>query len=84
MKVNRAYKLNKEKQPAEEKGKLLYYFYNNHKLDSIAVDEEQWEKLVELATEMYNSNRRHKDHSVKLTDNIKPAVGEDNGFFICQ
>ncbi len=26
MKVNRAYKLNKEKQPAEEKGKFLYYF----------------------------------------------------------
>ena len=35
MKVNRAYKLNKEKQPAEEKGKFLYYFYNDHKLDSI-------------------------------------------------
>ena len=52
MKVNRAYKLNKEKQPAEENGKFLYYFYNNHKLDSIAVDEEQWEKLVELDTEM--------------------------------
>ena len=28
MKVNRAYKLNKEKQPAEENGKFLYYFYN--------------------------------------------------------
>ena len=80
MKVNRAYKLNKEKQPAEENGKFLYYFYNNHKLDCIAVDEEQWEKLVELDTEMYNGNRRHKGHSVKLTDNVKPAVGADNGF----
>ena len=80
MKVNRAYKLNKEKQPAEEQGKFIYYFYNNHKLDSIAVDEEQWEKLVELDTEMYNGNRRHKTHSVELTDNVKPAVDADNGF----
>ena len=80
MKVNRAYKLNKEKQPAEEQGKFLYYFYNNHKLDSIAVDEEQWQKLVELDTEMYNGNRRYKEHSVKLTDNVKPAVGEEKGF----
>ena len=80
MKVNRAYKLNKEKQPAEGKGKFLYFFYNNHKLDSIAVDEEQWEKLVELDTEMYNGNRRHKDHSVKLTDNVKPAVDAEKGF----
>ena len=80
MKVNRAYKLNKEKQPAEEQGKFLYYFYNNPKLDSIAVDEEQWEKLVELDTEMFNSNRRHKEHTVKLTDNVKSAVGEEKGF----
>ena len=80
MKVNRAYKLNKEKQPAEENGKFLYYFYNNHKLDSIAVDEEQWEKLVELDTEMYNGNRRHKTHSVELTDNVKPAVDAEKGF----
>lgn len=80
MKVNRAYKLNKEKHPAEEQGKFLYYFYNNHKLDSIAVDKEQWEKLVELDTEMFNSNRRHKEHTVKLTDNVKSAVGEEKGF----
>lgn len=80
MKVTKAYKLNKEKQPAEENGKFIYYFYNNHKLDSIAVDEEQWEKLVELDTEMYNGNRKHKTHSVELTDNIKPVVDAEKGF----
>lgn len=51
MKENKAYKLNKEKQPAEEKGKYLYYFYNDQKLSCIDVDENQWEKLVALDTE---------------------------------
>ena len=59
MKENKAYKLNKEKQPAEENGKYLYYFYNDEKLDSIAVDDAQWEKLVALDTAMYNNERRH-------------------------
>ena len=40
MEETKAYKLNKEKQPAGEKGKFLYYFYNNETLDSVAVDEE--------------------------------------------
>ena len=37
MEETKAYKLNKEKQPAGEKGKFLYYFYNNETLDSVAV-----------------------------------------------
>ena len=74
MKENKVYKLNKEKQPAEEKGKYLYYFYNDQKIDSIAVDENQWEKLVALDTEMYNNERRHDSHSANLSDDIQYFV----------
>ena len=74
MKEDKAYKLNKEKQPAEEKGKFLYYFYNDQKIDSIAVDENQWEKLVALDTEMYNNERRHDSHSANLSDDIQYFV----------
>ena len=74
MKENKAYKLNKEKQPAEEKGKYLYYFYNDQKLSCIAVDENQWEKLVALDTEMYNNERRHDSHSANLSDDIQYSV----------
>jgi hypothetical protein len=74
MKENKAYKLNKEKQPAEEKGKYLYYFYNDQKIDCIAVDENQWEKLVALDTEMYNNERRHDSHSANLSDDIQYSV----------
>ena len=77
MKENKAYKLNKEKQPAEEKGKYLYYFYNDQKLDSIAVDENQWEKLIALDTEMYNNERRHDSHSATLSNDIQYSVDKN-------
>lgn len=73
----KAYKLNKEKQPAEENGKYLYYFYNDEKLDSIAVDDAQWEKLVALDTEMYNNDRRHNSHSSSLSEDAEPIHNID-------
>ena len=54
----RAYKLNKEKRAAEENGKFLYYFYDRKKLTSVALPEEQFDKLVEMDREMdYIKNR---------------------------
>ena len=50
----RAYKLNKEKRAAEEDGKFLYYFYDRKKLTSVALPEEQFDKLVEMDREYYN------------------------------
>lgn len=44
----KAYKLNKEKRAAEENGKFLYYFYDRKKLTSVALSEEQFDKLVEM------------------------------------
>ena len=58
----RAYKLNKEKQAAEENGKFLYYFYDRKKLTSVALPEEQFDKLVEMDREYYNLERREHDH----------------------
>ena len=45
----KAYKLNKEKRAVEENGKFLYYFYDRKKLTSVALPEEQFDKLVEMA-----------------------------------
>lgn len=58
----RAYKLNKQRQPATTEGMLLYYFYDRGKLTSCEVTEYQFDRLVELDTEMYNSNRVEKAH----------------------
>lgn len=58
----RAYKLNKEKQAVEENGKILYYFYDRKKLTSVALPEEQFDKLVEMDREYYNLERREHYH----------------------
>ena len=58
----KAYKLNKEKRAAEENGKFLYYFYDRKKLTSVALPEEQFDKLVEMDREYYNLERRENDH----------------------
>ena len=58
----RAYKLNKEKRAADENGKFLYYFYDRKKLTSVALPEEQFDKLVEMDREYYNLERRENDH----------------------
>ena len=60
--IPRAYKLNKEKQAADENGKFLYYFYDRKKLTSVALPEEQFDKLVEMDREYYNLERREHDH----------------------
>lgn len=62
MPETRAYKLNKERQPAATEGMLLYYFYDRGKLSSCEVTEYQFDRLVELDTEMYNSDRVEKAH----------------------
>lgn len=54
--IPRAYKLNKEKRAAEENGKFLYYFYDRKKLTSVALPEEQFDKLVEMDREFIISN----------------------------
>ena len=54
----KVYKLNKEKRAVEENGKFLYYFYDRKKLTSVALPEEQFDKLVEMDREMdYIKNR---------------------------
>ena len=62
MPETRAYKLNKERQPAATEGMLLYYFYDRGKLSSCEVTEYQFDRLVELDTEMYNNERRAEAH----------------------
>jgi len=62
MPETRAYKLNKERQPAAAEGMLLYYFYDRGKLSSCEVTEYQFDRLVELDTEMYNNERRAEAH----------------------
>lgn len=62
MPETRAYKLNKQRQPAATEGMLLYYFYDRGKLTSCEVTEYQFDRLVELDTEMYNSDRVEKAH----------------------
>lgn len=57
-----AYKLNELKQSAATKGMFLYYFYDRGKLSSCEVTEYQFDRLVELDTEMYNSDRVEKTH----------------------
>lgn len=57
-----AYKLNELKQSAATKGMFLYYFYDRGKLSSCEVTEYKFDRLVELDTEMYNSDRVEKAH----------------------
>lgn len=57
-----AYKLNELKQSAATKGMFLYYFYDRGKLSLCEVTEYQFDRLVELDTEMYNSDRVEKAH----------------------
>ena len=57
-----AYKLNELKHSAATKGMFLYYFYDRGKLSSCEVTEYQFDRLVELDTEMYNSDRVEKAH----------------------
>ena len=66
----KAYKLNKEKRAAEEKGKFLYYFYDRKKLTSVALPEEQFDKLVEMDREYYNLERRENDHKTTFKKSV--------------
>ena len=62
MQETRAYKLNEQKQPAATEGMFLYFFYDRGKLTSVEVDECKFDRLVELDTETYNSDRREEAH----------------------
>lgn len=62
MPETRAYKLNELKQPTATEGMFLYYFFDRGKLSSCEVTEYQFDRLVELDTEMYNSDRVEKAH----------------------
>ena len=60
----RAYKLNKQRQPAVTAGMLLYYFYDRGKLSSCEVTEYQFDRLVKLDKKLYNNERRAEAHRV--------------------
>jgi len=62
MEEKRAYKWNERRLKGEAEGTLKYYFYKDDGLGSIDVSEEQFNKLVALDTEMYNSDRREFRH----------------------
>lgn len=62
MSETRAYKLNKQKQPAKTEGMFLYYFYNRGKLTSCEVTEEQFDCMVEMDSNYYNLVRCEKAH----------------------
>ena len=70
----KAYKLNKEKRAAEENGKFLYYFYDRKKLTSVALPEEQFDKLVEMDREYYNLERRENDHKTTFKKSANANV----------
>ena len=72
--IPRAYKLNKEKRAAEEDGKFLYYFYDRKKLTSVALPEEQFDKLVEMDREYYNLERRENDHKTTFKKSANANV----------
>lgn len=57
MPETRAYKLNEQKQPAATEGMFLYYFYDRGKLSSCEVTEYQFDRLVELDTEIQDRAR---------------------------
>lgn len=85
MPKTRAYKLNKQRQPAATDGMLLYYFYDRGKLSSCEVTEDQFDRLVEWDTELYNSDRceiAHKATYVKADGRAyykKIDMENDNG-----
>ena len=72
--IPRAYKLNKEKRAAAEDGKFLYYFYDRKKLTSVALPEEQFDKLVEMDREYYNFERRENDHKTTFKKSANANV----------
>lgn len=81
MPETRAYKLNKQRQPVATEGMLLYYFYDRGKLSSCEVTEYQFDRLVELDTEMYNNERRaeaHKATYVKVNYRIHTDAIKEN------
>lgn len=81
MEEKRTYKWNERRITGKAEGTLKYYFYKDDGLGSIDVSEEQFDKLVKLDTEMYNSDRRefrhhtsaraYLYHTHKLTPDIK-------------
>ena len=82
MPENRAYKLNKQKQPAPAEGKFLHYFYNHGKLTSAEVTEEQFYKLVSFDTAFYNNDRRAHDHKRHLRRRNRPAFRRRGGKYL--
>lgn len=49
-------------------GKFLYYFYDRHKLTSVALPEEKFNKLVAMDSEFYNLERRENAHKTTFKE----------------
>lgn len=64
MSESKVYKLNKQRQAGSAEGMFKYYFYDNGVLMVAEVEEEKFDKLIELDSAYYNSDRREKDHKV--------------------
>ena len=83
--IPRAYKLNKEKRAADENGKFLYYFYDRHRLTSVALSEEKFDKLVAMDSEFYNLERREHAHKTTFKrygdSNIYKSIDIENDDF---
>lgn len=83
--IPRAYKLNKEKWAADENGKYLYYFHDRKKLTSVALPEEQFDKLVAMDSEFYNLERRENAHKTTFKrygdSNIYKSIDIENDDF---
>lgn len=81
----KAYKLNKEKQKAAENGKFLYYFYDRHRLTSVALPEEKFDKLIAMDSEFYNLERRENAHKTTFKrygdSNIYKCIDIENDDF---
>ena len=81
----KAYKLNKKKQKATEDGKFLYYFYDRHRLTSVALSEEKFDKLVAMDSEFYNLERRENAHKTTFKrygdSNIYKSIDIENDDF---
>lgn len=83
--IPKAYKLNKEKQRAAEDGKFLYYFYDRHKLTSVVLLEDKFDKLVAIDSEFYNLERREHSHKTTVKrygdSNIYKNIDVENDDF---
>lgn len=72
--LDRCHVLPLEKKKILTRGKFLYYFYDRKKLTSVALPEEQFDKLVEMYREYYNLERRENDYKTTFKKSASAKV----------